>query len=142
MRMLVGNIKLVSKDNDLALLQVAEEMRPAAESAEQDLCNLLSAAWGQPIRVDLLPLPEEGGSGVGPARQTNAPTTTTASSPKPLPEGGVGVGSAPPPTTQGRTPPATPHSTSDITSHPLIKQAIDLFGAKVVGVQPRRKQAE
>jgi hypothetical protein len=122
MRMLVGNMKLLKVDNDLALLQVAEELRPTAASAQQELSALLSTAWGQTVRVEIESLspapPRAVPSGESPAAQS-APT------PASQPAG-----------SDIRLP------TSDIASHPLIKQAIDLFGARVIGVQPRRKQAE
>ena len=79
----------VSKDNDRALLQVSDEMRPAAESAEQDLCTLLSAAWGEPVRVVIegsipSPRPPGGRAGEGwdssPA-PASAPTDTTPRTP-------------------------------------------------------------
>ncbi len=116
MRMLVGNMKLLKVDNDLALLQVAEELRPTAANAQQELSALLSTAWGQTVRVEIESLspapPRAVPSGESPAAQS-APT------PASQPAG-----------SDIRLP------TSDIASHPLIKQAIDLFGARVIGVQP------
>jgi hypothetical protein len=134
MRMLVGNMKLLKVDNDLALLQVPEELHPTAATAQQDLSNLLSTAWGQQVRVEIESLPPspQGGGRPGSAaaergRGGETPTTTAAQSPTRAPE------AAPLADTTPRPP---------ITDHPLIKQAIDLFGAKVIGVQARRKQAE
>jgi hypothetical protein len=122
MRMLVGNMKLLKVDNDLALLQVAEELRPTAANAQQELSALLSTAWGQTVRVEI---------------ESLAPTPPRAE---------LGLGGETPATQPAPTPTSPPADIrlprSDIASHPLIKQAIDLFGARVIGVQPRRKQAE
>jgi hypothetical protein len=118
MRMLVGNIKLIAKEEDRAILEVRSDLRTAAQSAERDLAALLSNAWGQDIKIDYLHNPEQSGE-VGPAAAA-APNAAAS----------------------------TAHAASDntprvpITDHPLIKQAVELFGAKVVGVQPRRKQSE
>jgi hypothetical protein len=123
MRMLVGSMKLLRVDNDLATLQVAEEMRPAAATAQQDLSTLLSTAWGQPVRVEIESLPPSPPR-AGPERGASTPAT------QPAPAAS---------TTQAAPAPPPP---SDISSHPLVKQAMELFGARVVGVQPRRKPAE
>ena len=112
MRLLVGNLKLVTKDDERAVLAVSDEMRTAAQSAERDLCTLLSVAWGQSLKVEL---------------------TSSA---------GERLESAAPPAEE--TPPAAAPAAGlpPIHDHPLIKDAVELFGARVISTQPRKRQPE
>jgi hypothetical protein len=112
MRILVGSLKLVTKDDRRAVLEVTDEMRTAAQSAERDLCTLLSVAWGQNLAIELK---TASGENVEPGpRSAQGPTPSHA--------------------------PAAP--SAPIGDHPLIKQAAELFGAKIISTQPRKKQAE
>jgi hypothetical protein len=113
MRILVGSLKLVTKDDRKAVLEVTDEMRTAAQSAERDLCTLLSIAWGQELAIELK---TASGEKVEPA-------------PRPVP--------TPAPDAHAPAAPSTP-----IGDHPLIKQATELFGARIISTQPRKKQAE
>jgi hypothetical protein len=128
MRMLVGNMKLLKVDNDLALLQVADELRPTAAGAQQELSNLLSTAWGQPVRVEIESLPASAPASAA-TKEAHPASRMTDRAPSPA---------AAAPQSSATNAPALP----PIADHPLVKQAIDLFGAKVIGVQARRKQAE
>ncbi len=110
MRMLVGGLKLVTKDDERAVLAVSDEMRTAAQSAERDLCTLLSVAWGQSLKVEL----------------TSATGERLEAAPQAVKEA--------PPNPAAPLPP--------IQDHPLIRDAVELFGAKVISTQPRKKQAE
>ncbi|HYE60827.1 MAG TPA: hypothetical protein VD997_02430 [Phycisphaerales bacterium] len=116
MRILVGSLKLVTKDEHKAVLEVSDEMRTAAQSAERDLCTLLSIAWGQNLAIELK---TASGEKVEPLPKPAAATTSPGAAPNP---------------------PATP--TTPISDHPLIKQATELFGAKIISTQPRKKQGE
>jgi hypothetical protein len=111
MRILVGSLKLVTKDDQKAVLEVTDEMRTAAQSAERDLCTLLSVAWGQELAIEL----------------------KTASGERVEPV----VRAAP--AAEGQAPSAPAPAIGD---HPLIKQAAELFGARIISTQPRKKQAE
>ncbi len=110
MRLLVGNLKLVSKDDQRAVLEVSEEMRTAAQSAERDLCTLLSVAWGQQVRVELTSM----GNAVGSVEKGGAEEPAVS-------------------------PPPSLVTLKPIGDHPLIRQAMELFGAKVISTQARRK---
>jgi hypothetical protein len=108
MRLLVGNLRLVSKDDERAVLAVSDEMRTAALSAERDLCTLLSVAWGQNLKIELT-------SASGERLESTAPP--------------------PSPAAQEAAPQALP----PIHDHPLIKNAVELFGARIISTQARKR---
>jgi pyruvate/2-oxoglutarate dehydrogenase complex dihydrolipoamide acyltransferase (E2) component len=113
MRMLIGNMKLVDIAEDRAVVSIHEEMRPLAERSERELSAVLEAAWGRPVRVEIAGAPA-----------------------RPEPEPAAQAESAPPPAAPAPAPKAA------VAEHPLVRQAIELFGATLVGVQPRRNSGQ
>lgn len=113
LRVLLNDCTLVKAENDVVVLAVSEALLGSARANEKELLGLLAGAWDRAVRLEL-------------RRAGDAP----AAEPRPAPN-------SPSPATE---PPATPSPPQPpVAEHPLVKQAIELFGARVVGVQPRKK---
>lgn len=109
MRVLVNGCSLVKAEDDLVVLSVSEALLSAARASEKELCTLLASAWDRAVRVEL------------------RPAGATADPPPSGATGAVEPAAA-----------ATPAPAGPILEHPLVKRAMELFNAKLVGVQARK----
>jgi len=108
---LMNEMQLVSVGEQTAVVRVADEVRAAVASTEKDLAAAMATVLGREVRVEIS----------GKAQHAEAGAALPGATDSPLkPEE---------PLTAVRTP---------ITDHPLVKHAIELFGARVISVQPRR----
>lgn len=113
LRVLLNDCTLARVEDDLVVLSVTDALLTAAQANEKELCALLARAWDRAVRVEL--------------RSANPPNTTPGAS---QPAGAAPDGSPAPPE------PAEP--LPDVTTLPLVRRTMELFNARLVGVQPRK----
>ncbi len=106
--MIIEETTILSFDSGLATLSVGASVAALARSAAAELAQLFSRAAGCPVRIEL----------------ASAPTQTSATA-QPS-EGGNGAATS------------TAFASDEIRQHPLVRQAEELFGARVVRVEPGR----
>ena len=129
LRALVTNSMLVSLEGEKALLSCAERFAAGAHKWSEKLSEVFTRERGATTIVEFEqpaapPVAAEGGENGG-AESGEAGASAQATAPSAAPAG-AGVG--------GGLRPAMPGPGA--LEHPLVKQAIELFGARVVDVQP------
>jgi hypothetical protein len=119
---LLNDCTLVRAEPDRVTLAVSDTLLAAAQASEKDLLALLAAAWDRAVTLEL-----KASSSLFSPPAASPPSAHPASAP----------GESAPAPGPGSTPTAAP--AEDMTQHPLVKHAITLFGARLVGVQPRKR---
>jgi hypothetical protein len=109
LRGVVTNCTLVRLEGGRAVLDCPERLRPQALKQAQRLGEVFSREHGSAIVVEIID-----------------PEALAAQASEP------GAAQTP---AHAVAPRAEP---TDVSEHPLVKQALELFGARVVDVQPRR----
>lgn len=116
LRVLLNDCTLARVEDDLVVLSVTDALLTAAQANEKELCALLARAWDRAVRVEL-----------------RSATTPNAAPGAPQP----GAGSPAAPDGSSASPePAEP--LPDVTTLPLVRRTMELFNARLVGVQPRK----
>lgn len=111
-------IMLEFKDGCVSL-KVAADLMTAASGVQEDIRQLISRAWGRRVRLEF-------------AQPVAATTRATQGEASPSSDAPAAVAAVI--ATQG------PNLTvANATDNPLIAKAVELFGAKVLGVYPRQK---
>lgn len=123
LRLIIEDSRLVALEGGVATITVGSHLAGLARNSTQELTDLCSKAAGEPTRLVITsvelapppPPPQNGSTSVlrpAPAASSDAPADTGA--------------------------PVTTASAGDIRQHPLVKQAEELFGARVVRVDGPR----
>lgn len=113
-KMVVEEATMLEFKDGCVSLKVATDLMTAASGVQEDIRQLISRAWGRPVRLEFA-------------------QPAAAAEPAPSPE---------------KSAPAAPEvaaalgpslTVANATDNPLIAKAVELFGAKVLGVYPRQK---
>lgn len=116
-KMVIEEATLVEFKDGCVNLKVAPDLMTAAAGVQEDIRQLIARAWGRTVRLEFT--------------QPAAPVATAP--------GDAGARNG----TQTPEPEAPAHGPSmtvaNATENPLIAKAVELFGAKVLGVYPRQK---
>jgi hypothetical protein len=131
----VAEVSLLSLDNEIAIFETDALMLPVVHASRTDLEELLRRVCGRNFKAEIRPR-----SGA-PARVPVVAGPITAAGREPAPVRGTRAASAAPQaagSAQAETGPEADVPQVDPTSSPLVKEAIRVFGARVIGVQPRR----
>lgn len=121
--MIVEDSTLVSFASGTATISVGAHVAGLAKNSVAELADLFSRAAGSPIKIVM----QDAAPADRPPPQNNGAEIRVRSPGEPATSG-----SAEPPVGD----PAT--SLADVRVHPLVKQAEELFGARVVRVDPPR----
>jgi hypothetical protein len=111
LRAVLGNVRFLRLEGDVATLAANPGWATRVPKHLAEIDEFLSQEHGRPIRAIL----DEDPAAATPA---DAPTA-----------GGADAPAAPPPPRPGVT---------DVSDHPMVKTALELFGGRIVDVQPRR----
>lgn len=116
-KMVIEEATLVEFKDGCVNLKVAPDLMTAASGVQEDIRQLIARAWGRAVRLEFA--------------QHAAPAPLASGNDTAL----NGTQSS-----QGETPAQGPSLTvANATENPLIAKAVELFGAKVLGVYPRQK---
>ncbi len=115
LRVLLNDCTLARVEDDLVVLSVTDALLTAAQANEKELCALLARAWDRAVRVEL---------------RSAATPNAAPGAPQP--------GVASPATDGSSTPPEPAQPLPDVTTLPLVRRTMELFNARLVGVQPRK----
>ncbi|MBX3388402.1 MAG: hypothetical protein KF691_02985 [Phycisphaeraceae bacterium] len=116
-KMVIEEASLVEFKDGCVNLKVAPDLMTAASGVQEDIRQLIARAWGRAVRLEFAQHAAPG---------SVAPSSESA-------RNGVL------PTDQGASAQVPSLTVANATENPLIAKAIELFGAKVVGVYPRQK---
>lgn len=112
--MVVEEAEMVGFKDGCVSLKVPPDLLTAGAGVQEDIRQLIARTWGRTVRVEFertqLAVPAAGAGEIGSA-------------------GAATDGMAPEPTL----------TVANATDNPLIAKAVELFGAKVLGVYPRQK---
>jgi len=116
-KMVVEEATLLEFKDGCVNLKVAPDLMTAASAMQEEIRQLVGRTWGRPVRIEF-------------AQVQAAPQVVAAAVP-----GGAGT------VTESQDVQAQgPNLTvANATDNPLIAKAVELFGAKVLGVYPRQK---
>lgn len=112
LRAVLGNVRLVGVEGEVATLAAAPGWGERVPRHLAEIAEFLSDEYGRPMRAVLA----EGEA-------------------TPTPEGGPPGGGPDGTPADGSAPRAGP---VDVSEHPIVKAALELFGGRIVDVQPRR----
>lgn len=127
LRVLLNDCALVKAEDDLVVVSVSQALMSSAQASEKDLCRLLALAWDRAVRLEL----RVAGAEEKPSQESVGDAGTNAGE-----KGEETVASR-----IGAKPTPVPAALSDaatVGNHPLVRQAMELFNAKLIGVQPRK----
>lgn len=143
LRAILTNSTLLGLENGSALLTCSERFAVGAKKHQAAIAQAFERELGRPIVVefrDALGVPAAGATG-GNSETAPGSATDGVSSDSPTSQEGQPATAA-----GGATEDAGPQAKAPVRNfnsntaaeHPLVKQAMELFGAKIVDVQPRK----
>ncbi len=130
--MVVEEATMVEFKDGCVNLKVAPDLMTAASAMQEDIRQLIARTWGRPVRIEFAQ-PLGGGAAAGVATATGQLAGVSVEAGNGAPRNGA---ETPLPETVFQGPNLT---VANATDNPLIAKAVELFGAKVLGVYPRQK---
>lgn len=141
-RAILTNLEPVGADESRLMLRGEERYTGPARSRLAALAELLHKELGRRLEITLVEAGDGQTFAAPPAAAPSArlPQAPPVSQPQTEPENGTYSDNAPHPDAPAAVDPAQPSDPQPSTlaaNHPIVRQTIELFGARIVSVQPR-----